>query len=73
MCIRDRRYWILATLWEAEAGLGNTAAAESWAAQARALKPAGWMTDSTQTQIQNILTMQTEIARLLSHGSTTGP
>ena len=69
----ERRYWILATLWEATAGLGNTAAAESWAAQARALKPAGWMTDSTQTQIQNILTMQAEIARMLSHGSTTPP
>jgi hypothetical protein len=63
----DKRYWILATLWEAEAGLGNTTAAESWAAQARALKPASWMIDSTQAQIQSMLTMQTEIARLLGH------
>ncbi|MBK7423428.1 MAG: DUF4071 domain-containing protein [Propionivibrio sp.] len=60
----ERRYWILATLWEATAGLGDTLAAEKWAAQARALKMADWMTESTQNQIQNILALQAEIARL---------
>ena len=60
----ERRYWILATLWEATAGLGDTLAAEKWAAQARALKMADWMTESTQTQIQSILALQAEIARL---------
>ena len=60
----ERRYWILATLWEAAAGLGDTLAAEKWAAQARALKMADWMTESTQTQIQKILDLQAEIARL---------
>jgi hypothetical protein len=60
----ERRYWILATLWEAAAGLGDTVAAEKWAAQARALKMADWMTESTQTQIQAILNQQAEIARL---------
>lgn len=65
----DKRYWILATLWEAEAGLGNTTAAESWAAQASALKRANWMTETTQTQIQAILTMQAEIAHLLGQVS----
>ena len=60
----ERRYWILATLWEAAAGLGDTLAAEKWAAQARALKLADWMTESTQTQIQKILDLQTEICLL---------
>lgn len=60
----ERRYWILATLWEATAGLGDAVAAERWAAQARALKMADWMTETTQTQIQAILALQAEIARL---------
>lgn len=60
----ERRYWILATLWEATAGLGDAVAAERWAAQAGDLKMAGWMTESTQTQIQAILALQAEIARL---------
>jgi hypothetical protein len=60
----ERRYWILATLWEATAGLGDPVAAEKWATQARALKMAEWMTESTQTQILNILALQAEIARL---------
>ncbi|WP_301102751.1 TRAFs-binding domain-containing protein [Propionivibrio sp.] len=60
----EKRYWILATLWEATAGLGDAASAEKWAAQARTLKMADWMTESTQTQIQNILNRQAEIALL---------
>jgi hypothetical protein len=60
----ERRYWVLATLWEATAGLGDPVAAEKWATQARALKMAEWMTESTQTQILNILALQAEIARL---------
>lgn len=64
-CGDEKRYWILATLWEAEAALGNTAAAANWEARARALNVAGWMTDSTQDQIREILAQQTQIAKLV--------
>ncbi len=60
----EQRYWILATLWEAAAGIGDIAAAENWAAQARALKMADWMSETSEKQIQSMLTMQLEIAQL---------
>ncbi len=61
----DKRYWILATLWEAEVGLGNSAAAANWEAQARALNRADWMIETTQVQIKALKTMQEEIAQRL--------
>ena len=60
----DKRYWILATLWEAASGLGDIAASDKWAGQARAMKMASWMTDTTEKQIQAMLNTQVEIARL---------
>ena len=60
----DKRYWILATLWEAATGLGDIAASDKWAGQARAMKMADWMTDTTEKQIQAMLNTQVEIARL---------
>jgi len=60
----DKRYWILATLWEAATGLGDIAASDKWAAQARAMKMSSWMTDTTEKQIQAMLNTQVEIARL---------
>jgi hypothetical protein len=60
----DKRYWILATLWEAAAGLGDEAARDKWASQAMGLKVADWMTETTLSQIQAIQSMQTEIAQL---------
>lgn len=60
----DKRYWILATLWEAAAAIGDAAGAEKWATQAQALKVADWMRQSSENQIQAILTLQAEIARL---------
>jgi len=60
----EKRYWILATLCEAAAGLGDEAAAGRWAAAARALAMPDWMTQSTRLQIEKLLDMQAEVARL---------
>jgi len=60
----DKRYWILATLWEAATGLGDLVASEKWAAQARAMKMASWMTDTTEKQVQAMLNTQAEIVKL---------
>jgi hypothetical protein len=50
----DRRYWILATLQEAAVGLGDDAAAETFAAQAAALSPPAWMLTTTAEQIAKL-------------------
>jgi len=60
----EKRYWILATLWEAAAGLGDQAASDKWAAQARALMVADWMLETTRNQIQAIQTTRAAIAKL---------
>jgi hypothetical protein len=60
----ERRYWTLATLWEAYAGLGEAADAATWEARAVALVVAPWMIESTRTQIETIRSVQAEIARL---------
>jgi hypothetical protein len=49
--LRERRYWILATLREAATGIGDDAAAAKWAQQANELSPAAWMVETTITQI----------------------
>lgn len=60
----EKRYWTLATLWEAAAGLGDTVAAVAWEARAVALAVAPWMIETTRTQIEEIRSLQAEIARL---------
>ena len=53
---RDTIYWAVATLAEAAAGLGDEADAKRWLDQAKALKPApaGWMIESSETQLANL-------------------
>ena len=53
----DDWYWILATLWEAEFGLGNTAAAKAWEGQARAIATKPWMAETTVEQIGKLSTL----------------
>ncbi|HZB46169.1 MAG TPA: tetratricopeptide repeat-containing protein [Pyrinomonadaceae bacterium] len=46
----DSKYWVLATQAEAYLGTGQTAKAERLYRKAYALKPDGWMTDTTRKQ-----------------------
>jgi hypothetical protein len=50
----DKIYWVLGTLAEANAGLGDTAASKRWLDQANVLAPAlpEWMNESTEKQIK---------------------
>jgi MAP3K TRAFs-binding domain len=57
--LRSRRYWILATLREAAVGLGDPSS-EDWKRQAADTKPAQWMTDSSDEQIQRLQTLLAE-------------
>lgn len=60
----DKRYWVVATLWEAAVALADVATAKNREAQARALNVPAWMIESTEDQIQSIQSMLAEIAQL---------
>lgn len=46
----DKRYWVIATLWEAAVGLGDDAAAAHWEAEAKAIRVAPWMQETRESQ-----------------------
>lgn len=60
----EKRYWALATLWEAATGLGDNAVAQKWETQARALTVPTWMIKSTVDQIRSSQDTLEEISRL---------
>lgn len=60
----EKRYWALATLWEAAAGLSDNAVAQKWETQARALTVPTWMIKSTVDQIRSSQDTLEEISRL---------
>lgn len=60
----EKRYWVLATLWEAAAGLGDKGVAQRWETQARALTVPTWMIKTTVDQISSSQTTLGDIARL---------
>ena len=62
----DKRYWIIASKWEALAGLGRDAEAAQAEQAARALQPPGWMIDTTAEQIGRIHAQQAELAQALA-------
>ncbi len=62
----DKRYWIIASKWEALAGLGRDAEAAQAEQAARALQPPGWMLDTTAEQIGRIRAQQAELAQALA-------
>jgi hypothetical protein len=52
------KYWILATLWEANVGLENDADASKWGEQARATAIESWMlNESTLPQLEKLKTL----------------
>ena len=46
----DKRYWLIATLWEAAVGLADDAAAGRWEAEAKAMRVADWMQETRESQ-----------------------
>lgn len=63
----EKRYWVLATLWEAAVGLDENGGAEKWEAQARGLKVPAWMVETTERQIRSGQATLAEIAQLSGH------
>lgn len=60
----EKRFWIVATLREAAVGLGDTAAAAKWQAEAWALNVPAWMLETSATQIKAVQSSLAEIACL---------
>ena len=48
------RYWVLATLWEAALGIGDSHTAARWQKEAEAVAPALWMLDTTRAQLDRL-------------------
>lgn len=60
----EKRYWAVATLWEAAAGLGDKGVAQKWETQARGLTVPTWMIKTTVDQISSSQDTLLEIAQL---------
>lgn len=62
----SEKYWVLATAWEAAAGLDDPAATQQWKDKAEAAATADWMKATTAAQIRKIgaLLAQSPLQRL---------
>lgn len=47
----DDKFWILATMWEAAVGSGDTASAEKFKSEVERLAPPSWMLEVTRSQV----------------------
>lgn len=59
----EKRYWVIATLWEAAVGLDDNGGIQKWEAEARALKVPDWMVDTTVQQIGAVRSTLAEITQ----------
>lgn len=60
---QEKRYWVLATLWEAAVGLDDNGGIQKWEAEARTLKVPAWMVETTVQQIRAIRATLVDIAQ----------
>lgn len=61
-----KRFWVVASLWEAAAGLGDQADAAQWAAQARSLAVPARIRESQEHQVSRVQKVLGEFAALLA-------
>jgi hypothetical protein len=62
----EKRYWMLASMWEVCVGLGRSGEAARWEQAARALQPPTWMLQSTVEQLERLRLTQAELATALA-------
>ena len=62
----DKHYWVLASLWEVNVGLGRGPEAALWEQMARDLSAPDWMLQSTEEQITRVRKTQAELALALA-------
>ncbi len=68
----EKRYWLLASMWEVAVGLGRDTDAATWEQAARALKPPDWMLKSTEDQLVRVRQTQAELGAVLAGRGGTG-
>jgi len=61
-----KRFWVVATLWEAALGLGDGAEAARWDAEAKALAVPAWMQETRVDQGSKLQKLQHDYAALLA-------
>ena len=61
-----KRYWVLASMWEVNVGLGRDAEAARWEQAARDLQSPDWMLQSTEEQLVRVRKTQAELAQALA-------
>lgn len=66
----EKRYWVLGTLQEATAGLGNTEAMKGWELAASEAASAAWMLETTADQIAKLRGLQEDIQKKLGSQNT---
>lgn len=59
-------YWVAATLWEAAVGLADEEAIAKWEKKAREIKVAGWMVETTESQIKKLKALLQDYADLMN-------
>ncbi len=60
----NSRYWLMATLQEANVGLGDSQAAQDWEAKAKALAVPNWMHETRESQVTKLQDLLAEYATL---------
>ena len=61
---QEKRYWVVATLYEAALGLDDAAGVAHWEATAMRLPVADWMQESRREQGEKLQALKQELARL---------
>jgi hypothetical protein len=62
----EKRYWMLASMWEVCVGLGRSDEAARWEQAARALQPPAWLLQSTVEQLERLRLTQAQLATALA-------
>ena len=60
----NKRYWVVATLWEAAVGAGNEVSALNWENEAKSMPVAAWMQETLENQgakLKSLLATYTEL------------
>jgi hypothetical protein len=60
----NTRYWLIATLQEANVGLGDSQAAQDWQAKAKALAVPNWMHETRESQVTKLQDLLAQYASL---------
>jgi hypothetical protein len=62
----NKRFWVIATLYEAAVGLGDEQAIADWEVRVKAIPVPNWMQDTCENQVTKLKHMLAQYAELIS-------